>query len=140
MMNKAQAGNRGNGRLMGQVNYDAGIMRYRQLLSRSHHEVPKAEKPAGKALQKQRERKIATSVAALILVLIIGVAGVAQGNCLRLCPGLGGCGAGSYSIESPGPTLTVFANAELAIEAAAWGGGGGSSYAAQCGGFSQFIP
>jgi len=136
-MNKGQGRNAGSGSLMGHVNYDAGLMRYRQLMSRSHQEVAEPKQKAERVGRVRRARKVAPIAAAVILVLSIGVAGIAQGNCLRLCPGVGGS-VGSYSILSP--SSAQYAKGELAIEAAAWGGGGASCFVAQCGGFSQFIP
>ncbi|MFC2081938.1 hypothetical protein ACFLR0_02015 [Candidatus Bipolaricaulota bacterium] len=148
-MNNRQNGTGGSGHLMGQVNYDAGIMRYRQLLSRSHNEAVESQPAAGqssrlqRAIRVRRQRRIAASAAALLLVLSIGVAGVAQGNCLRLCSGFGGFAAEVYSVESPSPALIaamVHAEGELSIESSAWGGGGGCGNVVECGGYAQFIP
>ena len=145
-MNERQVQNAGTGRLMGHVNYDAGLVRYRQLLRRSNEAAEESPRAAGRVLGSRRYRRAATVVAAIVLLLGLAVAGAAQECNLRFCPGFGGYGAEEHSIESLGPAevaVTAVAEGELAIEWAAWrcGGGGGSAcYSMQAGGCSQFTP
>ena len=137
-MNKAGNGNSRNGRLLGHVNYDAGLVRYRQLLSQSHPEGVKAEKKAGRAVRERRARKVAPIAAALLLVLSIAAAGnVCHERCL-LSPGYGGGGSAVASIVPM--EQAVFAECGFGSKLMAWGGAASGGSAIQVGKYWQFSP
>jgi len=138
-MGKANVRNVGNGRLMGHVNYDAGLARYRQLLSESCSEVGKPARKDRQSIRSRRARKVAAVAAVALLVLSVGAAAMECSRCL-LSPGYGGGGAVVSSVEYPSALL--FAEWRMDLKALAWGGGAGagSDNAVSARGFSQFFP
>jgi len=104
----------GVGRLSGRSEVDAGLMRYRELLSRPQHA---AAKKSGSRLGRifrsrasARRAAVRAITAAVLLVLVLSVAGAAEMSvgCLLLTPGTGAGGIALATVE-PAPSTTVVA-------------------------------
>jgi len=116
----------GVGRLSGRSEVDAGLMRYRELLSRPQHAVAKKSgSRLGRIFRSRasaRRAAVRAITAAALLVLVLSVAGAAEMSvgCLFLTPGTGAGGISVASIEAA-PGLSILATGgTFELTAAGW--------------------
>jgi len=113
----------GVGRLSGRSEVDAGLMRYRELLSRPQHAVAKKSgSQLGRIFRSRasaRRAAVRAITAAALLVLVLSVAGAAEmsAGCLFLTPGTGAGGIALASVEIASSTAVVAASGSFELTA-----------------------
>lgn len=124
-----QTNQRQVGRLTGRTEVDAGIMRYREMLAETNHDV--SSRRGSGMIQRLRSTSVAQRRAAfvvtavLLLVAALSIASVAEVagiGCLYFTPGSIGSGVVFAGVEqTPGTGLSIMAESQSSLELLAAG-------------------